>query len=54
MQINPYTGKPGKMMKINTFVWPEEKAKLFTEAKKPQYSGIASAVIRDLIKTKIK
>ena len=39
-----------KMVRMQIHVYPSEKAKLFTEAKKPKYNGSASAVLRALIK----
>lgn len=43
MESNP------KMVRMQISLYPKEKAKLFTEAKKPQYDGSASAVIRTLV-----
>lgn len=37
------------MIRMQLHLRPEEKAKLFAEAKKPKYNGSASAVIRALI-----
>lgn len=51
LQISPYTGRPVKMVKMFMFVFPEDKAKIFNEAKKAEYNGSASEVIRQLIKT---
>jgi hypothetical protein len=39
-----------KMIRMQIHLRPDEKAKLFTEAKKPKYNGSASAVLRALIK----
>lgn len=50
LKINPYTGKPTKMVKMYICVFPEEKAKVFTRAKKACYNGVANEVIRELIK----
>lgn len=39
-----------RMIRMQLHLQPEEKAKLFNEAKKAKYNGSASAVIRALIK----
>lgn len=47
--INPHTKKPGTMTRMQVFIWPEEKARIFSEAKKPDHNGSASSVVRKLI-----
>jgi len=50
LKISPYTGKPSKMVKMYVCVFPEEKAKIFTRAKKACYHGSANEVMRELIR----
>lgn len=38
-----------KLVRMQILLYPHDKARLFTEAKKAKYDGSASAVIRNLI-----
>lgn len=51
--MNPYTQKPGKMIRVQLHMWPEEKAKLQAKSKEAQFNHNLSAVVRFLA-SKIK